>query len=84
MLTTKMDDEGYDGSFQNGKWKFYKGSFIGALAQKQGTLYVMHAKWCKDEENVAGDSSGEVWQKKLGPTSKEACIFWLTRNSSQK
>ena len=37
-----------------------------AQTKKHGTLYVMHAKLCKDEENVAADSSGEIWHKRFG------------------
>ena len=37
-----------------------------ARAQKQGTLYEMHAKLCKNEANVAVDSNGELWHKSLG------------------
>mgnify|MGYP006872761942 CR=1 FL=1 len=28
----RLDDEGYSGSFQNGMWKFYKGSLVVARA----------------------------------------------------
>ena len=33
-------------------------------------MYVMHAKLCKDEANVAADSSGEIWHKRLGHMSE--------------
>ena len=55
-----LDNEGYNGSFHNGTWKFCKGSLTMARAQKQGTLYEMHAKLCKNEANVAVDSNGEL------------------------
>ena len=60
ISTRRLDYEGYNCSFQSGMWKFCKGCLIMARAQKQGTLYVMHARLCKDEENVATDSSGEL------------------------
>ena len=44
-------------AIHNGKWKFCNGSLIVARAQKHGTLYVIHAKLCKGEANVATDSS---------------------------
>ena len=71
ISTERLDDEGYSGSFQNGTWNFCKGSLIVARAQKQGTLYVMHAKLSKDEANVAADSNGEIWHKWLGHMSKK-------------
>ena len=66
-----MHDEGDNGSFHNGMWKFCKGSLIVAEAQKQGTLYVMHAKLCEDEANMAADSDGELWNKRIGHMSKK-------------
>ena len=42
-----------------------------ARAQKHGTLYVMYAKLCTDEANVATDSSGEIWHKRLGHMSEK-------------
>ena len=65
ISTGRLDDEGYSGSFRNGKWKFYRGNLIVARAQKEGTLYMMHARLCKLEVNVAADSSGELWHKRL-------------------
>ena len=46
--------------FENGKGKFCRGNLIVARAQKQGTLYIMHARMCKSESNVAGDLSERV------------------------
>ena len=60
ISTIGLDDEGYSGSFESDMWKFCKGNLIVARAQKQGTLYVMHAKLCKDEANVAAESSGGI------------------------
>ena len=71
ISTGRMDDEGYNGSFRNGKWKICKGNLIVARAQKQGTMYVMHAKLCKYEANGAADSSGEIWHKRLGHMSEK-------------
>jgi transposase InsO family protein len=66
----RLDDEGYSGGFRNGTWKFYQGSRIVARAQKQNTLYVMHAKLCRDEANIVGDSNGELWHRRLGHMSE--------------
>ena len=41
-----------------------------ARAQKQNTLYVMHAKLCRDEANIVGDSNGELWHRRLGHMSE--------------
>ena len=61
ISTRRLDDEGYNGSFQNCKSrKFCKGSLIVVRTQKQGILYVIHAKLCKDKANVAADSNGEL------------------------
>ena len=47
ILAGRLDDEGYIGGFHNGSWKFCKGGMIAvAQAQKQNTLYVMHARLC--------------------------------------
>ena len=67
----RLDDEGHNGSFQYGMWKFCKGNLIVSRAQKQGTLYVMHAKLCEDEANMAADSDGELWNKRIGHMSKK-------------
>mgnify|MGYP002775142099 CR=1 FL=1 len=70
ISTGRLDDEGYNGSFQNGKCKFYHGNLIVTRAQKEGTLYRMHAQVYKSEANVAADSSGEIWHKRLGHMSE--------------
>ena len=49
----RLDDEGYNGNFQNNTWKFYKGNLIVAQAEKQNTLYVLHAQLSQNEVNVA-------------------------------
>ena len=50
-----------------------------AQAQKQGTLYVIHAKVCKDEAIVAADSSGELWHKRRDHMS-EKCMHILANH----
>ena len=48
-------------------FKMVCGSFASeVLARKQGTLYVMHVKLCKDEANGETDSDSEPWHKWLG------------------
>ena len=71
ISTGRMDNEGYCGSFRNGKCNFCWGNIIMARAPKQGTLYMMQAKLCKDEANVAADSSGEIWHNRLGHMSEK-------------
>ena len=45
--------------------KFNKGSLIVARARKINTLYLMHARICREEVNVAADNAGELWHKRL-------------------
>ena len=45
--------------------KFSKGSLIMARARKINTLYLMHARICREEVNVAADNAGELWHKRL-------------------
>ena len=71
ISTRRLDNEGYNGSFQNGMWKFYKGRLIVAQTKKHGTLYVMHAKLCKDEAHVAANTNGQIWHKILGHMSEK-------------
>ena len=61
----RLDDEVYRGSIQNGVMKFSKGSLIVARARKVNTLYLMNARLCPEELNVASDTTGELWHKRL-------------------
>ena len=45
--------------------KFSKGSLILAQARKVNTLYLMNARLCLDEVNVASDTTGDLWHKTL-------------------
>ena len=65
MLASQLDDEGYTGSIRNGVMKFCKGSLIVARAKKTNKLYLMHAQLCRGEANVATDTVGELWHKRL-------------------
>ena len=69
--TGRLNDEGYNGNLRNGTQKFYKRNLIVAHARKQNTLYVMHAKLCKDEADVVANLSGEIWHKRLGHMSEK-------------
>ena len=60
----QLDDEGYTGSIRNGAMKFSKGSRIVARARKVNTLYLMNARLCPKEVNVASDTAGELWHKR--------------------
>ena len=70
MLAGWLDDEGYIGSFHNSAWKFSKGSLLVARTQKQNTLYVMHARLCRDKANVVANLDGELWHKRFGHMSR--------------
>ena len=65
ISTGRLEDEGYMGSIQNGVMKFSKGSLIVARAQKINTLYSMHARVYRNEVNVATDTVGELWHRRL-------------------
>ena len=54
------DDEGYTGSIRNGSMKFSKGSLIVARPRKVNTLYLMNARLCPEEVNIASDTAGEL------------------------
>ena len=56
----RLDDEGYTSSIQNGVMKFNKGNLIMAQARKINTLYLMHARVCQEEVNVAADNASEL------------------------
>ena len=36
-----------------------------ARARKTNTLYLMHARLCRNEVNVVSDTAGELWHKRL-------------------
>ena len=65
-----LDDEGYTGSSQSGVIKFNKRSLIVARAQKINTLYLMHARICSEEVNVADDNTVELWHKRVSRESE--------------
>ena len=56
----RLDEEGYPDSIRNGAMKFSKGILIVAQARKVNTLYLMNARLCPDELNVASDTTGDV------------------------
>ena len=58
-----LDDEGYTCSIWNDTLKFCKETLIVARAKKTNRFYVMHARLCWEEENVAADTVGELWPK---------------------
>ena len=61
----RLDDEGYTGTIQNGAMKFSKGILIVARARKFNTLYLMNARLCPEDVNVASETVGELWHKRL-------------------
>ena len=61
ISTGKLDDEGYNNHFGDGKWKLTKGSLVVAKGKKNSTLYSMEAKISKSEVNaLENDSSTEL------------------------
>ena len=65
ISASRLDDEGYTGSIRNGVMKFSKRSLIVARARKVNTLYLMNARLCPKEMNVASDTAVELWHKRL-------------------
>ena len=66
----RLDDEGYNNHFGDGKWKLTKGSLVMAKGKKTCTLYTMKGKICNGVMNaLEGDSSIELWHKRLGHMS---------------
>ncbi|VFQ73259.1 unnamed protein product [Cuscuta campestris] len=55
-----LDDEGYANKFCDGRWKLSRGSLIMARGKKQNSLYVMQARVCSGDANVADDASGKI------------------------
>ena len=45
--------------------KFSKGILIVGPARKVNTMYLMNAWLCLEEVNVAFDTAGELWHKRL-------------------
>ena len=66
----RLDDEGYTVSIKNRIMKFNKGSLIVARARKINTLYLMHARICSEEVNVADDNTVELWHKRVSRESE--------------
>ena len=46
ISTGKLDDEGYNNNFSDGKWKLSKGSLVVEKGKKTCSLYTMQAKIC--------------------------------------
>ena len=55
-----LDKLGYHNNFSNLKWKLSKGTLIVSRGKTCCTLYKTHAKACKSELNVVGDSSPDL------------------------
>ena len=57
----KLDDEGYNNNFSDGKWKLSKGSLVVAKGKKTCSLYTMQAKISKGVMNtLENDSSTDL------------------------
>ena len=68
----KLDDEGYNNNFSDGKWKLSKGSLVVAKGKKTCSLYTMQAKICKGVVNtLENDSSIDLWYRRLGHMSEK-------------
>ena len=61
----RMDDECYTGSIRNDVMKFCKGTLIVAKARKTNKLYLMHDRLCRNEVNMATDTTCELWHTRL-------------------
>ena len=61
----QLDDEGYNSSIRSGFMKLCKGSLIVARARNIQTVYLMHARICQEEVNVAADNASELRHKRL-------------------
>lgn len=46
--------------------KITKGNLVLARGNRQDTLYFMQANICKGEVNAVGDSTSELWHRRLG------------------
>ena len=67
----RLDDKGHTGSIRNDVMKFCKGGLIVAKARKTNTLYLMHTLLCHNKVNVAVDTTGEMWHKRLCHMSED-------------
>lgn len=68
----KLDDEGYNNNFSDGKWKLSKGSLVVAKGKKTCSLYTVQAKICKGVVNtLENDSSTDLWHRRLGHMSEK-------------
>ncbi|KAK4439570.1 Retrovirus-related Pol polyprotein from transposon TNT 1-94 [Sesamum alatum] len=67
ILVGKLDDDGLQSHYGNGKWKLTKGNLVVAQGIKEGSLYVMRGKLCKDETNVVVSCHNmQLWHRRLG------------------
>ncbi|RVW14266.1 Retrovirus-related Pol polyprotein from transposon TNT 1-94 [Vitis vinifera] len=72
ISTGKLDDEGYNNNFSDGKWKLSKGSLVVAKGKKTCSLYTVQAKICKCVVNtLENDSSTDLWHRRLGHMSEK-------------
>ena len=68
----KLDDEGYNNNFSDGKWNLSKGSLVVANGKKTCSLYTMQAKIYKGVVNtLENDSSTDLWHRRLGHMSEK-------------
>ena len=68
---SRLDEEGYFIHFNDGEWKLYKANIIAARGKKQGSRYMMQAKVCAGEVNVADDCSSVLWHNRLDHMSEK-------------
>ena len=72
ISTGKLDDEGYNNQFGDGKWKLSKNSLVVARDKKISTLYWMQGKIYLNVVNtLENDSSIKLWHKWLGHISEK-------------
>ena len=77
-----LDQEGYCTSFGSGKCKITKGALIVAREDNSlTTLYRLQAKLCKEDVNVADDSSSDLWHIRLGHLSEKGLSVLAKKHS---
>ena len=67
-----LDDEGYDSTNDDGKWKLIKGSLVVARGNKRRGLYWTTTSTCVDMVTaVESDKYSTLWHKRLRHISEK-------------
>ena len=65
-----MDDEGYNITFKDKKWKVSRGAMIIALGKKTDTIY-MTTNACRSIAVAASKEDHNLWHQRLGHMSEK-------------